>query len=156
MMTASNRQLTGSDLNHTGKAEDSPCTQRSDRSWRVGGTWRARWPWAPAHREVSVTEEQRDLWCTDLSSRSSPLSPPSCRLLAAWLSPRCKFSALKRQSTLLAHYHSSHSNSTTPRLFVLSLNSLWLPSTPSHTQSHTNFNISTLLYYLKTLMPQLQ
>lgn len=41
-------------LKHTGEAEDSSCSQWSDRSWRVRGTRRTRWPWAPAHWEVSV------------------------------------------------------------------------------------------------------
>lgn len=118
------RQLTDSDLNLTGKAEDSPCSQRSDRSWRVGGTWRARWPWAPAHWEVCVREKPHGSWCTAWSSLNLSLSPSACRLFAVWLSPNCKFSSLKRQTTLLAHYHSSHFNST--KTFCLSLNSILL------------------------------
>lgn len=94
-MMAGNRQLTGSDLNHTGKAEDPPCSQRSDRSRRVRGTRRARWPWAAAHWEVSVREKPHALWSTASSSLSSSLSPPPCRLFAASLSPNCKFSSLK-------------------------------------------------------------
>ena len=108
MLTTSNRQLTYSDPNHTGKAEDSSCSQRSDRSRRVGGTRRSWWPWAPTYWEVRVGETQCDLWCTALSSQSSSLSPPSCRLWAASLSPNYKFSSLKEQTKLLAHYHSSH------------------------------------------------
>lgn len=145
MMMSSNRQLTDSDLNHTGKAEDSPRSQRSDRSWRVGGTWRARWPWAPAHGEVSVKEKQHDLWRTALSSLSSSLSLSSCRLLAASLSPNCKFSSLKRQTTLLVHYHSSHFSST--KTFCLSLN---LPSSLTHTSSPAFSSIATLLCNLTT------
>lgn len=87
--------MTDRDLNHTGKAEDSPCSQRSDRSWRVGGTWRARWPWAPAHWDVSVREKLHDLWCTALSSLSSSLSPSSCRLFAASLSVTVNLALLR-------------------------------------------------------------
>lgn len=121
-MTASNRQLTDSDLNHAGKAEDPPCSQRGDGSRRAGGTRRARRPRAPAHWEVSVREEQRDL-CRAGLERSGPvfvpvfLSPVRCLAVS-----NCKFSSLKRQTTLLAHYHSSHFNST--KTFCLSLNSL--------------------------------
>lgn len=139
MMITRNRQLTDSDLNHTGKAEDSPCSQRSNGSWRVGGTWRARWPWAPAHWKVGVREKQRDLWCTALSSLSTSLSPSSCRLLAASPSPNYKFSSLKKKTTLLAHYHSSHFNSL--KTFCLTFNSLWVssyPSTLSHIKSHSS------------------
>lgn len=111
-------------LKHTGEAEDSSCSQWSDRSWRVGGTRRARWPRAPAHWEVSVRETQHDLRRTALSSRSSSLSQSSCRLLDASLSPNDKFSSLKERTTLLAHYHSSRFNST--KTFCLSLNSVWV------------------------------
>lgn len=57
MMLSNDRQLTDSDLNNTGKAEDSPSSQRSDRSRRVRSTRRARWPWVAAHWEVNVREK---------------------------------------------------------------------------------------------------
>lgn len=84
------RQLTDSDLKHTGKAEDSPSSQRSDRSWRVWGARRAWWPRAPAHWEVSVREKDHDLLCFESPDLSKLLFVPGTFLLPVSLLPALK------------------------------------------------------------------